>query len=97
VKKPCTNCPFRPKTFTPLDPDSVGKMLDEVLSRTSFSMYCHKDMLYKNVECVGAVRFKAEDQSGAVFKNEAALVRAHGRSRRSSEFSWRDTEDEEDC
>jgi hypothetical protein len=96
VKKPCNNCPFRPKTFTPLDPDSVGKMLDEVLCRASFSMYCHKDLLYQNVECVGAVRFKAGDQSGAVFKNEAALVRAHGRSRRVPEFSWCDTEDGED-
>ncbi len=63
-------------------------MLDEVLCRTSFSMYCHKDMLYQNVECAGSVLFKAGDQSGLVFKNEAALVRAHAHTRREPKFHW---------
>jgi hypothetical protein len=89
VKPPCKNCPFRPRTFTPLAPDDVDAMLDEVLCRASFSMYCHKDLLYQNVECRGSVLFKRGDQSGLVFKSVAALTRAHGQTRRTPEFSWR--------
>ena len=89
MKKPCSDCPFRPRTFTPLRPDDVGAMLDEVLCRTTFFMYCHKDTLYQSVECVGSVLFKRGDQSGEVFKSETALVRAHARTRRAPEFSWR--------
>lgn len=89
MKPPCVNCPFKPKTFTPLADEDVGSMLDEVLCRASFSMYCHQDMLYKNVECRGAVLFKNGDQSGAVFKDEKTLVRAHAHSRRKPEFTWR--------
>lgn len=96
MKKPCDNCPFRPRTFTPLAAVDVSAMLDEVLDRQSFFMYCHKDLLYQNVECKGAVLFKQGDQNGEVFKNEAALVRAHARSKRQPEFHWRgdDCEDE---
>jgi hypothetical protein len=227
VKKPCQNCPFRPRTFTPLAPDDVGKMLDDELcsmiksSREQCSLFTYlaseepelhtrilsKDhqearteavqptslreestletsksaallrppseiplqdfarrtreapqttarqvcnlssqaearrrslsqtrlrswaallflqhgagrisgfdrrasfcnqvpaaveaeaQLIQNVECKGAVLFKAGDQSGAVFKNEAALCRAHARTHRKPEFSWRDTEGEDD-
>lgn len=93
MKKPCSDCPFRPRTFTPLRERDVSAMLDEVLSTSAFFMYCHKDMLHQNVECTGSVLFRAGDQSGYVFKSEQALVRAHARSRRLHVFHWRD----EDC
>lgn len=88
MKRPCNDCPFRPRTFTPLRPEDVSAMLDEVMARASFSMYCHKDILYKNVECAGAVLFKQGSQHGDVFKSEAALVRAHARSHREPVFHW---------
>jgi hypothetical protein len=89
MKKPCNNCPFRPRTFTPLSGEDVAAMLDEVMGRPSFFMYCHKDMLLQDVECTGSVLFKKSDQSGEVFKDEKALVRAHARTRRPTEFHWR--------
>ena len=92
MKKPCVDCPFRPKTFTPLCPDDVSTMLDEV-RRSSFFMYCHHDQLYQNVECRGSVLFKAGDQDGLVFKSEEALIRAHARSRRAPVFVWNHDED----
>ncbi len=94
-RKPCNDCPFRPRTFTPLRPEDVSAMLDEISSRTFF-MYCHKDMLYQNVECAGSVMFKAGDQDGEVFKSETQLVRAHARSHREPEFHWRHDNCEDD-
>lgn len=95
-RKPCDDCPFRPRTFTPLKPTDVAAMLDEVLAPSTFFMYCHKDMLHQNVECTGSALFRAGDRSGAVFKSEAALVRAHKHSRRPHVFHWRDDNCEDD-
>jgi hypothetical protein len=97
MKKPCDDCPFRSRTFTPLRPDDVVAMLDEVLGRESFYMYCHKDMLLQEVECIGSRLFKAGDQNGDVFKSEAQLVRAHARSQRAPVFHWRHDSCEDDC
>ena len=87
LKRPCSDCPFRPRTFTPLTSDDAAAMLDAV-TFGSFFMYCHKDITRRMTECAGSVLFKAGDSSGAVFKSDTALLRAHTETRREPEYVW---------
>ena len=94
MKKPCADCPFRPRTFTPLTLDDAAAMVDAVASSTFF-MYCHRDQKRQAVECNGSVRLRTGDQSGVVFKSEDALLRAHARSLRQPVYHWSDPDGED--
>lgn len=93
MKEPCNDCPFRCRTFTPLEDESVERMLDFVHSSNP-TMYCHKSLdafglpVGKLRPCVGFVAFRSGALSGVVFRDEDALARAHHRSTRKVVFHW---------
>jgi hypothetical protein len=83
--KPCADCPFRLRVFTPL-PTTARAMVEFVLDSYGVGdtgMYCHES---RQTECRGAILFRDDDQSGVVFRTVEALVRAHRRSRRPPQF-----------
>lgn len=88
---PCSDCPFRKRTFTVLDTLDVDAMIDHVLNFSTF-MYCHEDLVHQGRPCIGAARFRHavfhHRSDPIVHSTPAALLRAHARSKRPGKYGW---------
>lgn len=96
-KEPCKDCPFRRRTFTKLDDESVGNLLEHAEGKRT-EMYCHESLdafglipdPSKEKPCIGFAAYRANKLPEIVFSNARQLVRAHHRSTRKPVFFWRD-------